>query len=188
MNSRIFCLVLALFLSAALAPARADVPITYSKDGVSFDHPAGWKVTEDVTAQDETRMRSIDLEGPNEAIVTLLFSPFFAGQDLHEFAAGTARRRADALQSNATLKGRVGPMTTAPISRKVAGQNNTGVAQRYVFKMLGQTLPHEARFFKASVGGTTVIIMTQVSDEDAQAVEPGFVMALETLRVRADKR
>ena len=54
--------------------------------------------------------------------------------------------------------------------------------------MLGQTLPHEARFFKASVGGTTVIIMTQVSDEDAQAVEPGFVMALETLRVRADKR
>lgn len=167
---------------------QAAPPIAYSKDGVSFDHPAGWKVSEDVTAQDETRMRSIDLEGPNEAIVTLMFSPFFAGQDIGEFAAGAARRRAEALQSNATLKGRVGPTTVVPITRKVAGRDNTGVAQRYVVKMLGETLPHEARFFKASVGATTVIIMTQVSDEDAPAAEPGFVMALETLRVSGGKR
>lgn len=74
--------ILASLVPAALRPAHAAPPATYSKDGVSFDHPAGWKVTEDVVAQDTTRMRSIDLEGPNEAVVTLMFSPFFRARTL----------------------------------------------------------------------------------------------------------
>ncbi|MNY80225.1 hypothetical protein D3C86_2211700 [compost metagenome] len=48
--------------------------------------------------------------------------------------------------------------------------------------MLGQKLPHEARFFKADLGGTTAIIMTQVATEYAKATEAGFALALDTLR------
>lgn len=53
-------------------------------------------------------------------------------------------------------------------------QREQGVSQRFVVSMLGQNLPHEARFFKAALDGTTAIIMTQVADEDAKAAEPGF--------------
>jgi hypothetical protein len=77
-----FQTVLALLLGMGSAPAHAAQPQGYSKDGVSFEHPVGWKVTEDVVAQDDTRMRSIDLEGPNEAVVTLMFSPFFRAKTL----------------------------------------------------------------------------------------------------------
>ena len=180
--------ILASCVPAALRPAHAAPPATYSKDGVSFDHPAGWKVTEDVVAQDTTRMRSIDLEGPNEAVVTLMFSPFFSGQDIEKFAATAARNRADAAKANTAQQARMGPVTATPITRQVAGKENQGVSQRFVVSMLGQNLPHEARFFKAALDGTTVIIMTQVGDEDAKAAEPGFAMALGTLRFSAGKR
>lgn len=179
---------LALLLFSGLAPAHAALPLVYNKDGVSFEHPVGWKVTEDVVAQDETRMRSIDLEGPNEAVVTLMFSPFFSGQDIEKFAAAAARNRADAARANTAQQARMGPVTATPITRQVAGKENKGVSQRFVVSMLGQNLPHEARFFKAALDGTTAIIMTQVADEDAKGAEPGFAMALDTLRYHAAKR
>lgn len=180
--------VLTVFALTALSRAHAEQTVTYSKDGVSFEHPVGWKVTEDVVAQDETRMRSIDLEGPNEAVVTLMFSPFFSGQDVEKFAAAAARNRADAARANTAQQARMGPVTATPITRQVAGKENKGVSQRFVVSMLGQNLPHEARFFKAALDGTTAILMTQVADEDAKAAEPGFAMALSTLRYQAGKR
>lgn len=179
---------LALLLVIGSVPAHAAPPLVYGKDGVSFEHPAGWRVSEDVVAQDETRMRSIDLEGPNEAIVTLMFSPFFSGQDIDKFAAAAARNRADSARANTAQNARMGPVTATPITRQVAGKENKGVSQRFVVSMLGQNLPHEARFFKAALDGTTAIIMTQVADEDAKGAEPGFTMALDTLRYNAAKR
>lgn len=183
-----FQTVLALLLGMGSAPAHAAQPQGYSKDGVSFEHPVGWKVTEDVVAQDDTRMRSIDLEGPNEAVVTLMFSPFFSSQDIEKFAATAARNRADAARANTAQQARMGPVTASPIIRQVAGKENKGVSQRFVVSMLGQNLPHEARFFKAALDGTTAIIMTQVADEDAKTAEPGFALALDTLRYHAGKR
>ncbi|CAN7595936.1 hypothetical protein ASF11_18870 [Acidovorax sp. Leaf76] len=183
-----FLTILALLWLAALAPVHAAPAISYSKDGVSFEHPEGWKVTEDVVAQDETRLRSIDIEGPDEAVVTLMFSPLLAGQDIEKFAATAARNREDAARANTAQKVKMGPATTAPIARPVGGKDTKGVSQRFVVSLLGQDLPHEARFFKATLGGTTVIIMTQVADENARAAEPGFAMALGTLRYSGSKR
>lgn len=175
-----------LLLAGLVQPAMAAPNTTYSKDGVSFEHPAGWKVTEDSVAQDETRLRSIDLEGPDEAIVTFMFSPFLKDQNIGAFAATTAKNRAEGAKGgDGKQQVSFGPSSTAPITRNVAGQENKGVSQRFDVRMLGQKLPHEARFFKASLGGTTAIIMTQVADESAKAVEPGFTMALDTLRYSA---
>jgi len=179
---------LALFVLAALPTAHAAPAVTYSKDGVSFDHPAEWKVTEDVVAQDGTRLRSIDIEGPDEAVVTLMFSPLLASQDIEKFAATAARNRENAARANTAQQVRMGASTAAPIARQVAGKDNKGVSQRFVVSLSGQDLPHEARFFKATLGDTTVIVMTQVADENAKAVEPGFVMALGTLRYGGSKR
>lgn len=179
---------LGLLLLAGLAqPALAAPNVVYSKDGVSFEHPADWKVTEDVVAQDSTRMRSIDLEGPDESVVSFMFSPFLGGQDIEKFAATAAQNRADAAKANSAQQTRMGPVTAAPITRQVAGKENRGVSQRFVVTLQGLNLPHEARFFKANLGETTVIIMTQVAVEYAQRMEPGFVLALDTLRHRSKR-
>ena len=180
--------VTALLVAALSVAAHAAPPATYSKDGVSFELPPGWKVAEDVVAQDETRLRSIDIEGPDEAIVTFMFSPFLAGQDIQKFAAAAARNREDAARANTAQQVRMGAVTESPIAREVAGKDSKGVSHRFVVSLLGQDLPHEARFFKAALGGTTVIVMTQVATEHSSAAEAGFVMALGTLRYSAGKR
>jgi hypothetical protein len=181
---------LGLLLAAGLAtPALAAPNATYSKDGVSFEHPAGWKVTDDSVAQDETRLRSIDLEGPDDAVVTLNISPHLRGQNIETFAATIAKSRTDSEKTESAIaqKLRYGPSTTTPITRNVAGQESKGVSQRFVISVLDLKLPHEARFFKADLGTTTVIVMTQVADEYAKATEPGFVLALKSLRYSAGR-
>lgn len=179
-------MMMTLLLAGLAQPALAAPNTTYSKDGVSFEHPAGWKVTEDSVAQDETRLRSIDLEGPDEAVVTFMFSPFLKDQNIEAFAANTAKNRAESAKNASAVAQqlRFGPVTTAPLTRKVAGQENKGVSQRFEISLQGLKLPHEARFFKANLGETTAIIMTQVADESAKAVEPGFALAIDTLRYR----
>lgn len=184
----VFLGLLASLVLATTNLAHAAPPISYSKDGVSFQHPAEWKVVEDVVAQDGTRLRSVDLEGPDEAIVTLIFSPLLAGQDIEKFAATAARNRAEAAKANTAQQARMGPVTAQPVMRQVAGKENKGVSQRFVVSMLGQDLPHEAGFFKAAVGETTMIVMTQVADENAKAAEPGMAMVLDTLRYSGSKR
>lgn len=185
-----FAIAFALAVAASLlvsepAAAQPAPSVVYAKDGVRFEHPPGWKVTEDAVAQDETRLRSIDLEGPNEAVVTLMFSPFLRDQDIAQFAAATAGHRAEAAKAQ---RAKMGPVAATAITRNVAGQERPGVSQRFVVSMLGQRLPHEARFFKASLGETTVIAMTQVAEEYAKASEPGFAMVLSTLRYQAGQR
>lgn len=189
---RFMACALGLALLAALAQqsALAAPNVLYSKDGLSFEHPAGWKVTEDSVAQDETRLRSIDLEGPDDAVVTFNISPYLQGQNIEGFAATIAKSRGESEKSDGAIAQqlRYSPATTAPITRTVAGRENKGVSQRFVISLLGQKLPHEARFFKANLGGTTAIVMTQVAEEYAKATESGFALVLGTLRYGADKR
>ena len=181
-------LAISLALSGLVGPAMAQSApkaTAYSKDGVSFQHPANWKVTEDSVAQDETRLRSIELEGPDDAVVTLSISPFLKGHKIEAFAATIARGREESAKSADAISRqlRFGPVATTPIQRTVAGrENQEGVSQRFVISLLGEKLPHEARFFKAELGGTTAIIMTQVAEEYAKATEPGFALVLGSLR------
>ena len=113
-----------------------------------------------------------------------LDQPLVAGRSIRH----ARQQRLDGQPVRLRLQARIGPVTATPITRQVAGKQNKGVSQRFVVSMLGQNLPHEARFFKAALDGTTAIIMTQVADEDAKAAEPGFAMALDTLRYHAGKR
>lgn len=182
---------LVLLVAGLAQPAMAAPNAVYSKDGVSFEHPADWKVTDDAVEPGANGMRSIDLEGPDESVITFMFSPFLAGQNIEKFAATAAKNRADASKGSAGAtpaeQVRFGSVTSAPITRRVAGKDNTGVSQRFVVTLQGQNLPHEARFFAANLGGTSAVIMTQVAVEYAQRTEPGFVMALDTLQYRAKR-
>lgn len=111
---------LMMLLAGLAQPALAAPNTTYSKDGVSFEHPAGWKVTEDSVAQDETRLRSIDLEGPDEAVVTFMFSPFLKDQNIEAFAANTAKNRAESAKNASAVAQqlRFGPVASAPSPAK----------------------------------------------------------------------
>ncbi len=185
------CLAAATAFLAAPPSAHAAPPKTYSKAGASFQHPATWKVTSDEVEKDGAGMRSIDLEGPEEAIISLMFIPFLSGQNIETLAARAAEHRAQMDKGAAAQEGadKITPTgtTSTAITRRVAGKEIKGVLQRFGYTSEGETVQLEARFFSMDFGGASVTIMTQSMAEDAKLVDAALGLAMGTLRYRPER-
>lgn len=187
-------LILAAAAMALLTPsaAHAASPKTYSKAGVSFQYPATWKVTLDEVEKDGSGMRSIDLEGPEDATMSLMFIPFLSGQKIEVLAARAAEHRDDMVKrdagQDAADKITATPLTATPITRRVAGKEIKGVLQRFGYASEGESVQLEARFFTIDFGDTSSVnIMTHSTAQEAQAMEAALGLAMDTLRYRAKR-
>lgn len=188
---------MALLLAAAMAllgpsAAHAAPPKTYSKAGVSFQYPANWKVALDEVEKDGAGMRSIDLEGPDDAIINLMFIPFLSGQKIDVLAARAAEHREEMVQretaQDAADKITATPLTSTPISRRVAGKEIKGVLQRFGYTSEGESVQLQARFYTMDFGGaSSVNIMTHSMAQEAKALEAALGLAMDTLRYRAKR-
>jgi opacity protein-like surface antigen len=190
---RALALAMAATLACLAAPAAAapDKPVphqAYSQAGVGFQHPAGWKVTADTAGQEGGSLRSIDLEGPEEAIINLMFMPTLSGQDIETFAARAAQHRAEMDKAQAAQHAADGmaptPLTTSRITRRVGGKAVKGVQHRFGYTSGGDTVQLEARFYTLDFGKASVIIMTQSFAEDARLMDTALGLAMDTLRYR----
>lgn len=156
----------------------------YAKEGISFTHHSNWRVTEDAPPEDDPSARTINVEGPNEAIVMFIFVPPESDVTAESFAAGVARDRFELLKEV-----KIGPIKPAeltdtksePVTSRIGGRVQNGVLQRFSIKMLGQLVPHEARFFMVENERVKVVIMTQVATEDVRDTAPEFDLILDTL-------
>lgn len=171
---------LTLLLAATLAwlalPAQAAPPKAYSKNGVSFQHPATWKVMADEIEKDGSGMRSIDLEGPGDAIISLVFIPFMSGQNIETLATRAAEHRAQMDKGAAAKEGpdRITPtgFASSAITRRVGGKEVKGVLQRFGYTSEGETVQLEARFFSMDFGdASSATVMTQSLADDAKRLE-----------------
>lgn len=187
---------LALLLAATLAwlalPAQAAPPKAYSKNGISFQHPATWKVMTDETEKDGAGMRSIDLEGPGDAIISLMFIPFLSGQNIETLATRAAEHRAQMDKGAAAKEGpdRITPtgLTSSATTRRVGGKEIKGVLQRFGYTSEGETVQLEARFFSMDFGdASSANLMTQSMAEDARQVDAALGLVMDTLRYRAKR-
>ncbi|CAN7480300.1 hypothetical protein LJR118_003306 [Acidovorax sp. LjRoot118] len=187
---------LALLLAAALAwlalPAQAAPPKAYSKNGVSFQHPATWKVMTDEIEKDGAGMRSIDLEGPGDAIISLMFIPFLSGQNIETLATRAAEHRAQMDKGAAAKEGpdKITPtgLASSAITRRVGGKEIKGVLQRFGYTSGGETVQLEARFFSMDFGdASSANFMTQSMAEDTRQVDAALGLVMDTLRYRAKR-
>ncbi len=186
------CLAAATALLSAPPIAHAAPPKAYSKAGVSFKHPATWKVAADEVEKEGAGMRSIDLEGPQDASIHLMFIPFLSGQNIETLATRAAEHRAQMDKDAAAQEGpdKITPTgtTSTAITRRVGGKEIKGVLQRFGYASEGETVQLEARFFSMDFGdASSVNIMTQSMAEDAQRVEAALGLAMDTLRYRAKR-
>ncbi|MGV3683270.1 MAG: hypothetical protein ACO1PM_26625 [Acidovorax sp.] len=187
---------LALLLATALAclapSAHAAPPKSYNKAGVSFQHPAGWKVTADELETDGSGMRTIDLEGPEDASIHLMLIPFLSGQNIETLAARAAEHRAEMDKGPAALEGpdKITPtgMTSSTITRRVGGKEVKGVLQRFGYTSEGVPVDIESRFFSLDMGDArSVNIMTQSVAEDAKQMDAALGLVMDSLRYRAKR-
>lgn len=175
-------LVLMLAAVASACSPQARTLKTYEKDGIHFSHFSDWKVTQDTPLEGTPNSRSINIEGPDNALVTVICLPPATGTTIEQFAAAVAEQRAKAIEEMLSIgsikAGKADTGTSAAVRGKVAGQEREGVLQHFNIRLLGQDVPHEARFFGVDGSQYEAILMAQVSSQDATETYPAFDLIL----------
>jgi hypothetical protein len=170
-------------VASACSPQARTVKI-YEKDGIHFSHFSDWKVTQDKPLDGTPNSRSINVEGPNNAIVTVICLPPSTGTTVEQFAAAVAQERAKAIEKMLSIgsikAGQANTGTTGSIRGQVAGQEREGILQHFNVQVLGQDVPHEARFFGVDGAQYEAILMAQVASQDATETYPAFDLILKS--------
>jgi hypothetical protein len=180
-------LILMLAALASACSPQAQTVKTYEKDGVHFSHFSDWKVTQDQPIEGSPNSRAINIEGPNSALVTVICLPPASGTTVEQFATAVAQQRAKAIEEMLSIgsikAGKADTGTSSSVRGKVAGQERDGILQHFNIRLLGQDVPHEARFFGVDGSQYEAILMAQVSSQDATKTYPAFDLILGSFAV-----
>jgi hypothetical protein len=183
---RASAILLLAFTSFACSPDKPTL-VKYEKSGVSFAHFSNWKVTGDTIGQEGIGFRAIDLEGPHQALLAVVLLPASTASTLDTFAASVARERAGAIKESLSIgsfsAAKISAASSEAISSEVGGQQRDGIQQKFSIYLLGQEVPHEARFFLVSDQHKKAFILAQVASEHADQVAPDFSVILGSFRL-----
>ena len=181
-------LLLLTALACTACSPEAPTLVTYQKNEVSFVHFSDWRVTNDAIIEESTKSRTIDLEGPNDALVSVVLLPSSNDLRLEDFATSIAHERGSAIKEALSIGSlsatKVSPASSQATSTDIGGQQFSGIQQRYTITFLGQDVPHEAAFFLVPGKQMTAIVTTQVATEHAKQTAPAFSATLRSLRLR----
>lgn len=148
----------------------------YEKTGISFSQPEGWKVTEDEII--EGRIRNINVEGPDNAVMIITALPSSVKPDLKNFAENFKENL-----SSTVAAGRVSEMKTSETSRSINGKDSKGVRQNYSLTLLGQEVPHTTDFYLVNGKKSNAVLTMQASDEDFQNADKAFQTISDSLKI-----
>lgn len=170
----------------ACSPKPATL-VKYEKNGVSFTHLSDWKVTGDAVIEASGGWRTIALEGPREAIVSIIVMPASTEMTLEAYAGGMARERAAGIKQALS----VGPISPAKVTStrseettaQVGGASRKGIMHTFSVELLGETVPHKSTFFMVSDQDRKAYIHTQAATEDLTSVTPGLDATLASFRL-----
>jgi len=179
----------ALALSIAGAGCSPPVIQLYQKDGVQFSHYSTWKIVKDAPVNGKPSIRSIQIEGPSHAVISLICEPPASTQSLAQFADAVAERRGAAIEANLSVAGiqtaQVAKGTSNPTTGKVAGSDRAGILQEFTVDLLGQKVPHQAWFYLVESTKYRIMIMSQVSKRNAGQTRAGSDLLLSTLAIES---
>jgi hypothetical protein len=156
----------------------------YDKDGVAFDHLAGWSVITDT----QKRARTIVVEGPQHAVITLsVFAPNL-DVSVDTFINAATKARAAGVKGRLSVGGfnlgaEADTTPTIPTERSILGAKVSGFQQHFVVELLNARVPHIVEYFLTRIGGRAVIFMDQVPDTYRSYVDAGFQKIFDTVAV-----
>lgn len=154
----------------------------YQKDGLSFEHLAGWSVAKDT----QKTARHISVEGPGHALLTIaVFAPHL-DVSLETFVKTVTKGRSAEVKKTLTVGGvNIGSEASSdepvPIKRTIAGTVATGFEEHFTLQMINIPVPHTTQYFLFTIGDRPLIVMAQVSDENRPTAIPGFQKIFDTI-------
>jgi hypothetical protein len=125
----------------------------------------------------------IHVEGPDSALISILWLPAASAVTVESFAASVAEGRAEAVEKKVgefkALQESGG--ASEPATAKIAGREVSGVRQTFDVVLLGNHVPHEASFYMLQTATHKVVIMAQVAREHLEAIRPAWQKVFDTL-------
>lgn len=180
-------LVVVLFSGACETAPRVAQPQSYRRQGISFDYPSNWSVTEDVAKGGDAEFRYLFVESPGSAIVIVQYYRLGMDVSVEDFSADFHRRalgetedlvRFGTLSPIAASSGR-----TRSVRAVVAGAPRDGIEQLFSVSAVGVHVPHKYHAFKVQVAPATAFVVVQAAVEDWNLVAPGFDLVLTSLEI-----
>lgn len=161
---RIAVPVVALALAAGCErKARTDQPRSYAKDGIRFQYPGNWEVTEDVETEG---FRHLFVETPGDAILIVQVYAASDAMGLEDFARQFAR--------TATEKTPFGKVGASTFGRVEESDGYESLTERLSISALGQRVRHTRVYRRRQFGRKVCFLIAQVADENHDKVAGGF--------------
>lgn len=182
-SARLLAVLFVLSLvSSACARPQATVE-TYEKDGVRFSHFSNWRIDQDRPIAGSPGTRMIHVEGPDNALISILWLPVASPVTVESFAASIAKGRAQAVEKKARdFKAlQESEAASEPATAQIAGREVRGIRQTFDVVFLGNHVPHEASFYMLQTATHKVMIMAQVARENLEATRPAWQKVFDTL-------
>jgi hypothetical protein len=183
-------IALALLVSAFGCSLHKPVVKQYQKDGIHFSYFSNWTIVKDAAVAGKPDVRAIHIEGPNNAVVSLICVPILSEQTLEDFAAAVAENRGAAIEGKLS----VGPLKTAAVSKgtsapttgRIGGKEQQGILQRFSVNLLGTEVPHEARFYALRGQRLKIWIMSQVATDKEAGTRGASELILDSLAIESE--
>jgi hypothetical protein len=166
-------------------------PQSYANDGISFELPRNWTVTEDATkSSGGSENRHLFVESPGSAIVLILVREPPVDQSVEAFAAEFRRKAIEQIDDSAWLESSSAsaqPGAGVPVRAVIDGEPRDGVEQAYAVSAAGQVVPHKFRAFKLETSSASAFLVVQAATEDWSRVAPAFDLVLRSFALEADR-
>lgn len=164
------------FLASCEKVADVSSPQKYEKPYVSFSYPGNWDVTEDVV---EDGIRYIYVESPGNAIMFIHIHPMKDRISFKKFVKwfSDAYRQENAISGNTQSK-------FSPLNKQVASRSLKGTKEDLQL----DNMPHKREYFALAGKQQVGFLISQVSNEDLQNVQPGFDLIFSSFTTSAQNK
>ena len=156
-------------------PAKIDKPVSYDHQGVKFQYPSNWKVTEDTQ---ENNIRYLSIDSPAYAVSQIIILSRAEALKLKNFA----KEFSSSINKEMPL-GKTKHSVFSPIQRHIKKSVFHGIKEKLNINIAFISVPHTREYFRQDINNRVVFYVNQVADEDYQKTMGGFSLILDTFKI-----
>jgi hypothetical protein len=161
-------------LSACTEPkAKTSNPKHYSNDGLSFNYPENWQVTED---EKTSNLRYLFVETPGDAIVLFQFYGMENDMPLLEYC--------QTFSEGAKEETPVGSVSS-PIFKEFSENK---IEEKVSITVLNEVIPHRREYLKYTYDDEVCFLIFQVAEEDLNNTKNGFDLIVDSLEYKGSNK
>jgi hypothetical protein len=172
----LFALLFLVPLLACEKNAEISTPKKYNKEGISFNYPSNWEITEDAFSDG---VYQISVETPGNAIfLMMIYKETNAVVPLDKFSKLFSEAFAEVL-----FLGKSSTSSFTPVTRVKKQWNSAGIREKFDISILKLVIPYEREFHSIKKSGKVGYLISQAEVEEMPHVEPGFNLIRETFLI-----